>query len=71
MAAGAGETRAVGRGIDWLIAHQDEDGWWRDAGFNAPGFPRVFYLKYHGYSLYFSYWALARYRHEQRIVSGA
>ncbi|RMF83902.1 MAG: hypothetical protein D6739_06660, partial [Nitrospirae bacterium] len=29
--------------------------------FTAPGFPRVFYLKYHGYSRYFPLWALARY----------
>jgi squalene-hopene/tetraprenyl-beta-curcumene cyclase len=25
------------------------------------GFPRVFYLKYHGYSAYFPTWALGRY----------
>ena len=30
--------------------------------FTAPGFPRVFYLKYHGYSAYFPLWALAAYR---------
>ncbi len=26
------------------------------------GFPRVFYLRYHGYAKYFPLWALARYR---------
>ena len=35
---------------------------WFDPEFTAPGFPRVFYLKYHGYSRYFPLWALARYR---------
>ncbi|MBV8118561.1 MAG: hypothetical protein JO081_01315, partial [Alphaproteobacteria bacterium] len=30
--------------------------------FNAVGFPRVFFLRYHGYSTYFPLWALARYR---------
>ena len=30
--------------------------------FTAPGFPRVFYLRYHGYSAYFPLWALAAYR---------
>jgi squalene-hopene/tetraprenyl-beta-curcumene cyclase len=35
---------------------------WSDADFNAPGFPRVFYLKYHGYDKYFPLLALARYR---------
>jgi squalene-hopene/tetraprenyl-beta-curcumene cyclase len=50
------------RGVNWLLRNQHEDGRWRDAAFNAPGFPRVFYLKYHGYDLYFPYWALASYR---------
>jgi squalene-hopene/tetraprenyl-beta-curcumene cyclase len=35
---------------------------WYDPWFNAPGFPRVFYLKYHGYTSYFPLWALARFR---------
>ncbi|HKT66632.1 MAG TPA: hypothetical protein VJR91_23935, partial [Burkholderia sp.] len=34
----------------------------------APGFPRIFYLKYHGYTAYFPLWALARYR---RLAGGA
>ena len=28
----------------------------------ATGFPRVFYLRYHGYAKFFPLWALARYR---------
>src|SRR5690348_537009 len=61
MAAGEGNCLAVARGVSWLLRTQ-RDGRWHDAAFNAPGFPRVFYLKYHGYDLYFPYWALARYR---------
>ncbi len=61
MAAGQGHNPAVRRGISWLMEHQ-EDGCWRDPYFNAPGFPRVFYLIYHGYRCYFPLWALARYR---------
>jgi squalene-hopene/tetraprenyl-beta-curcumene cyclase len=61
IAAGEVDGAAVARGVDWLLDAQ-RDGLWQDAGFNAPGFPRVFYLKYHGYSRYFPYWALARYR---------
>jgi len=38
------------------------DGLWHEPWFTAPGFPRVFYLKYHGYSKYFPLWALNRYR---------
>ena len=61
MAAGEGQSNAVRRGIGWLVEHQS-DGCWRDPYFNAPGFPRVFYLIYHGYRCYFPLWALARYR---------
>ena len=30
------------------------------------GFPRVFYLRYHGYAKFFPLWALARYRNLAR-----
>jgi len=30
------------------------------------GFPRVFYLRYHGYRAFFPLWALARYRNLRR-----
>lgn len=63
MACGEAGSDAVARGVDWLLQTQGADGRWHDPGFNAPGFPRVFYLKYHGYDHYFPYWALARYRH--------
>ena len=45
-----------------LEARVRPDGGWRDRLYNAVGFPRVFYLKYHGYAAYFPLWALARYR---------
>ena len=44
----------------------DSDGLWSDPTFTAPGFPRVFYLKYHGYCAYFPLWALAAYRNLSR-----
>jgi squalene-hopene/tetraprenyl-beta-curcumene cyclase len=62
MAAGQARSPAVARGIDFLLRHQGHDGLWSDTGFTAPGFPRVFYLKYHGYDKFFPLWALARYR---------
>ncbi len=61
MAAGEAGSEAVARGVEWLLRHQGEDGLWHTELFNAPGFPRVFYLRYHGYSAYFPLWALARY----------
>jgi squalene-hopene/tetraprenyl-beta-curcumene cyclase len=63
MAAGEVEHPAVARGIAYLIASQDEKGAWEEPRFTAVGFPRVFYLRYHGYRVFFPLWALARYRH--------
>ena len=62
MAAGQVRTDSVQRGIEYLERTQNLHGLWSDPGFTAPGFPRVFYLKYHGYSAYFPLWALAAYR---------
>lgn len=62
MAAGEANHPAVARGIAWLADNQSEDGTWRESHFTAVGFPRVFYLRYHGYPLIFPVWALARYR---------
>jgi squalene-hopene/tetraprenyl-beta-curcumene cyclase len=62
MAAGDANSDAVRRGIDHLLRTQQSDGLWTHPTFTAPGFPRVFYLKYHGYSRYFPLWALSAYR---------
>ncbi|WP_175952774.1 squalene--hopene cyclase [Burkholderia sp. BCC0405] len=66
MAAGEVNNPAVARGIDYLIANQNEAGLWDEARFTATGFPRVFYLRYHGYRKFFPLWALARYRNLKR-----
>ncbi len=63
MAAGETEDECVARGIGWLLDHpRTKDGRWEEPWYNAVGFPRVFYLRYHGYSHYFPIWALSRYR---------
>ncbi|HLY44894.1 MAG TPA: squalene--hopene cyclase [Stellaceae bacterium] len=62
MAAGEADNPAVERGIAYLIATQDDDGNWDEPWYTAVGFPRVFYLRYHGYRAFFPLWALARYR---------
>jgi squalene-hopene/tetraprenyl-beta-curcumene cyclase len=69
MAAGEVDHPAVGRGIAYLAAAQGEDGLWREEAHTATGFPRVFYLRYHGYSKYFPLWALSRYRNLKRTNS--
>jgi squalene-hopene/tetraprenyl-beta-curcumene cyclase len=66
MAAGRAEHPAVQRGIAWLAATQKPDGEWDEAPYTAVGFPRVFYLKYHGYRLFFPLLAMARYRNLMR-----
>jgi squalene-hopene/tetraprenyl-beta-curcumene cyclase len=66
LAAGAGRADAVQGGIEYLCRTQRAEGLWSDPGFTAPGFPRVFYLKYHGYCAYFPCWALAAYRNFSR-----
>jgi squalene-hopene/tetraprenyl-beta-curcumene cyclase len=62
MASGDVDDPAVARGIAYLTAQQDADGFWNEPRYTATGFPRVFYLRYHGYSKFFPLWALARYR---------
>jgi squalene-hopene/tetraprenyl-beta-curcumene cyclase len=62
MTAGEEHNPAVERGIDYLLRRQGADGFWREPQFTATGFPRVFYLRYHGYAKFFPLWALARYR---------
>jgi len=62
MAAGEVEHAAVGRGIAYLAQNQGKDGFWNEPRYTATGFPRVFYLRYHGYSRFFPLWAMARYR---------
>ena len=62
MATGDVDDPAVERGIKYLQQHQGSDGFWDEARYTATGFPRVFYLRYHGYPKFFPLWALARYR---------
>jgi len=58
MAACEVNSKSVKRGIEFLTIQQNN---WNEKYFTAVGFPKVFYLKYHGYSEYFPLLALARY----------
>ncbi len=62
MAAGEVDHPAVARGVEWLLQRQQADGLWGQEHYTGGGFPRVFYLRYHGYPAYFPLWAVARYR---------
>lgn len=71
MAAGQAHSPEVKAGINYLLRTQLTDGVWNDPCFTAPGFPKVFYLKYHGYDKFFPLWALARYRNELNKTTAA
>ncbi|BAW80668.1 squalene-hopene cyclase [Candidatus Nitrosoglobus terrae] len=62
IAAGEVRSTAVDKGVEYLLQTQQENNLWEHPAFNAPGFPRIFYLKYHGYDKFFPLWALAKYR---------
>jgi len=62
MAAGEVESGAVKRGIAYLLNAPRSGAKWHEEWYTSVGFPRVFYLRYHGYSVYFPVWALTRYR---------
>jgi len=62
MACGKVDHPAVERGVRFLTQTQNKNGFWDEERFTATGFPRVFYLRYHGYRKFFPLWALARYR---------
>ena len=62
MAAGEVDNAAVARGMAYLTDTQKEDGTWDEQEYTAVGFPRVFYLRYHGYKSFFPIWAMARFR---------
>jgi squalene-hopene/tetraprenyl-beta-curcumene cyclase len=75
MAAGEINHAAVERGIRWLVERQQDHGLWSEENYTGGGFPRVFYLRYHGYAKFFPLWAVARYRnlragHSNRVSYG-
>jgi squalene-hopene/tetraprenyl-beta-curcumene cyclase len=75
MAAGEADHPAVARGVEYLARTQDESGEWSEQAYTAVGFPRVFYLRYHGYKQFFPLLALSRFmtlsrRNDRRVQYG-
>jgi len=68
LAVGEIDSPAVQRGVEYLSRTQNADGEWDEEIYTGTGFPRVFYLRYHGYSKYFPVWALGIYN---RLRKGA
>ena len=73
----------LGKAIEWLCDKQltteqaadlsynidnDPAGSWRELEYTGTGFPRIFYLRYHMYRLYFPLMAIARYARAHGIA---
>jgi squalene-hopene/tetraprenyl-beta-curcumene cyclase len=61
MAGGDTRSSSVLDGISYLVESQNPDGAWSEELATGTGFPKVFYLNYHYYRLYFPLLALATY----------
>ncbi|MEM8824856.1 MAG: squalene--hopene cyclase [Pseudomonadota bacterium] len=66
MSADGIDAPEVAKGVQYLEDAPRDGVRWQEDLFTGTGFPRVFYLKYHGYAAYFPLWALARHRNLMR-----
>ena len=53
---------AIRRGVEYLVASQNDFGGWDESAHTGTGFPGVFYLKYTMYRHYFPLLALSLFR---------
>ena len=72
VAAGQHDHPATLRGVGYLLNQQRcdntcDDGTWDEQEFTGTGFPRVFYLRYHMYRVYFPLLALAEWATAARV----
>ena len=67
FAAGEAASAAATRGVEYLLAHQKQDGTWDEDAFTGTGFPKFFMIKYHIYRNCFPLTALGKYR---RLTAG-
>ncbi len=68
LAAGEIDSKEVKQGIDFLLENKKNEEW-DESFFTAVGFPRVFYLKYHGYSKYFPLLAISKVKNQLKLNS--
>jgi squalene-hopene/tetraprenyl-beta-curcumene cyclase len=61
MAGGDTNSLSLHQGIEYLLETQRPDGGWNEPLATGTGFPKVFYLTYHLYRLYFPLLALAEF----------
>ena len=60
MSVGEINSVEVSKGIEYLTNSYSKENW-KENYYTAVGFPKVFYLKYHGYAKYFPLLAVSRY----------
>jgi len=65
LAAREHRSPSAQRAVDYLLRTQSADGGWGEPYFTGTGFPRVFYLRYDLYRLYFPLLTLSHY---QRLI---
>ena len=68
-AAGELNSPAVEAGLRFLLDTQNDDGSWDEPEFTGTGFPRVFYLRYHLYRIYFPLMALGRIARMRQVAT--
>ena len=61
LAGGDTTSRSLHQGIEYLLETQRPDGGWNEELSTGTGFPKVFYLTYHLYRLYFPLLALSEF----------
>jgi squalene-hopene/tetraprenyl-beta-curcumene cyclase len=61
LAGGDTTSRSLHHGIEYLLERQRADGSWNEDLSTGTGFPKVFYLTYHLYRLYFPLLALSEF----------
>ena len=61
LAGGDTTSRSLRHGIEYLLETQRPDGSWNEELSTGTGFPKVFYLTYHLYRVYFPLLALAEF----------
>lgn len=66
FAAGDTTSENVNRGLSYLVNTQKPDGTWDEIPLTGTGFPKVFYLKYEYYKIYFPLLALSYYTRLQK-----
>ena len=63
------DSEAVAKGFEYLTSTQKEDGSWDEHWWTGTGFPKVFYLRYHYYKIYFPLFAFGMYLQKQGRLS--